>query len=158
MDSSNKDTQLTDTQLAEVIRSMIQHEDKLRNHRVTWALIVQGFFIGVAGDLWKTGDNKFTIIIIAFVAIILLFSFKSTVNKNDEAITRLVKIWRRNKPVELELENIPITGCGFELNKEHSKNKNWNDKLNDKLLIWKCLPFLLIMSWSIIILILFDSL
>ena len=149
----HKNTQLADTQLAKAIRLMIQHEDNLRNHRVTWALVVQGFFIGVAGDLWKTGDNEFTIIMIAIVAIILLFSFKSTVQKNDEAITRLVKIWR-NQATGQEIKTIPITGCGFEQDEEHSKKKNWNDGL----LIWNCLPCILIMSWFIIILILIDYL
>ena len=133
-----------DTQLAKVIRSMIQHEDTLRNHRVTWELIVQGFFIGIAGDLWKTGDNEIIIIMIAIVAISLLFSFMVTVKKNDEAITKLVNMWR-DQATELELETIPITGCRFELDEEDSEKK-------DKLLIWNCLPWILITFWLFIIL------
>ena len=147
IDSSNK-------QLAEVIRSMIQHEDKLRNERVTWALIVQGFLIGITGDLWKTGDNEIIIIMITIVAIFLLISFWLTVRENDKAINRLVNIWR-SKATELELKNIPITGYEFKQDEEHNRKKNLKKYIlpiwiffKNTLLIWNFLPLILIIYWG----------
>ena len=155
MSNSSVDNFNKDTKLAEVIRSMIQHEDKLRNNRVNWALITQGFFIGIAGDLWKTGNNEIIIIMIAIVAIVLLISFRFTVRENDKAIDKLVDVWR-SKVTESEVKDIPITGCGFEKDEPYNRKKNLKNNLKNILLIWNSLPSILILSWIIVIIVLLE--
>ena len=149
MSNSNVDNSNKGTELAKVIRSMIQHEDKLRNNRVTWALIVQGFLIGVTGDLWKTGDNEIIIIMIAIVAIFLLISFRLTVRENDKAINKLVNLWR-SKLAEPGVKDIPITGCRLEKDIPYSGKKNLKEWIKDGFLIWNFLPLILILFWIII--------
>ena len=167
MSNNNVDSFNEGKELAKVIRSMIQHEDKLRNERVNWALVAQGFLIGITGNLWKTDDNEIIIIMIALVAFFLLISFWITVKENDKAINKLVDIWR-DKLVEPGVKDIPITGCRLEKDVSYNRKKDlkksikdrfliwikntfliWN---KDRLLIWNFLPLILIIFWINILL------
>jgi len=58
MSENNIDEYTKAEKYASSIRNMIQHEDTLINHRLTWFLVFQGFLFTTLGIVWRSGFSS----------------------------------------------------------------------------------------------------
>jgi hypothetical protein len=85
---------------AEVIRTMIRHENDLVNHRLTWLLALEGFLFAGIGFAWdKLPDNKCDLVFL-FSVIGMAAAGSATVvlDAAHYAIMTLGYWWDRHKP------------------------------------------------------------
>ena len=112
---------------AKIIRSMVEHENMLYNHRMNWMLTTQGFLLTIVGVLWNKNGQEI-IVLISILGILSLFSFWYTLRTNRWAITNLIENYEHYNP--------PVIG-----------------KAKDKveiLHIWNFLPLILVIFWIVI--------
>ena len=81
---------------AEIIRAMIRHENDLTNHRLTWFVLVEGLLAAALGQVFqKSFEVTEAIGVIGLlVSVPTLYSAWCA----NQAVKRLKKWWRSNKP------------------------------------------------------------
>jgi hypothetical protein len=83
---------------SEVVRSMIDRENDLINHRITWLTTIQGLLFATLGFAWEKQSAKVLIVILCIlgiaISILQLFALISA----TRAICRLSDWWEANKP------------------------------------------------------------
>ncbi len=126
---------------ASVIRTMIQHENILINHRLGWMLAFQGFLLGTLTLVFKNADfhqvlqySVFSIMII-FLGILSCVSVGYSLHFAAIAIERLENKWNNFSSQEI-LDNIPpiIGFCN------RNETQNW-------LFPWYFLPSVMGLLW-----------
>lgn len=70
-----------------VIRQMIQHEDDLLNHRLTWMWTLEGLLFSAAGFVWK--ESLAPLIAIAIVGLLSCISIGYSLNRGLCAVRDL---------------------------------------------------------------------
>jgi hypothetical protein len=78
---------------ANVIRSMIQHEDSLADNRVNWLLITQGLLFTAFSELQSRLEFVF---VLAVIGIVISVSFFISFKMNENAIANLFSFWDRH--------------------------------------------------------------
>lgn len=72
-----------------VIRSMIQHEDHLRDQRLGWLLTFNGFLFATFGLAWDHPETEGLIAVVSCLGLVVALSAMATMRVSDEAIRRL---------------------------------------------------------------------
>ncbi len=95
---------------ASVIRTMIQHENEVTNHRLTWMLVFQGILFAAAASFWKIHLLPFIVVGLLGISTSISFSYALWLSYN--ARIGLRKLWNlKIKNNEEIAEKIPpITG------------------------------------------------
>ena len=130
---------MNDDEFAQIIRSMIAHEDGLRDQKLNWLLASQGLLIAALGIAW--GKEEFLVIGIAGIGLLFCISIGASLYTNTIAIRGLSAQWERRRPIDYSgpdavgLRSAEIT-------------PSWMTKLYP----WYILPVALIVFWVLTLL------
>jgi hypothetical protein len=126
----------------EIIRSMIQHEDTLRDQRLGWLLALSGFLFTALAFAWN--DSAALAYILALLGVLSAISGLATMRVSQFAIQRLHELAR-----ELPGDT-PVAGLTSE-DLKHSPNSF--DHMIPGLYLWVLVPFGLAAAWTAVILV-----
>ncbi len=135
---------------ASAIRAMIQHEDTLINHRLTWFLVFQGFLFTALGIVWQgvfsngIKPDLFLIgitVMIAIVGSLSALATKQGVNSAVEAILKLHEKWDKYQKQEVIA---PVIGLILET--------EGSEKLKSRKFLtpWKFIPSMMFFWWIVV--------
>ena len=128
------DKNLNSTDSAKIIRSMLQHEDRLVNDRINWLTTVQGLLFASLGFAWDKKDTKVLIAVFSFIGVMVALSAWSSLIISNEARRDLVVWWDNNKPVSYTDPDVIGT-------------RAFDGTLTRLMRPWRALPFLFILGW-----------
>jgi hypothetical protein len=117
----------------DIVRSMIQHEDDVLNHRLVWMLAVQSLLVTALGIFWgKEVLASWTIISFGLVSNL---SFMYSLSVSHNAIEDLKKKWKNKFPDD-DPKDLPTL------------QSDPNCKV--MFMPWKLLPILVFLMWFIL--------
>jgi hypothetical protein len=121
---------------AAIIRSMIEHENTLLNHRMTWMGTLQGLLVAATGFMWEIDDLLVLLIcVFGFCSSVSIgISFKSALR----AIKRLLEDWDDRKSKNPYYDGPDVIGS--------PRIKSFRSKLNP----WNILPWLIALVWVLL--------
>lgn len=82
---------MRDQEFADRIRSMIEHENLLRDQRLNWLIASQGFLIAALGFSWD--KDGFFVMSLAAIGFLFCVSIRANLYCNTLAIRNLAKKW-----------------------------------------------------------------
>ncbi len=125
------------TGLDQTIRSMIQHENELVNHRLTWLITGQGLLFAALSFAWdKNVESLFKILILLGVGLSIIIFF--TVAGASRAIFELCEFWDKNRPSDYKGPDV----IGLR------QYRGWlSNRMSHYIGIWSLLPGLFIVAW-----------
>ena len=94
--SQNRDRDPDD----QIIRSLIQHENDLQNHRLTWLMTLQGLLFAALGFAWDKNDTRVLVVIFSILGIAVSLSAWSALRLSNAAYETLESWWKAHKPAE----------------------------------------------------------
>jgi hypothetical protein len=125
-----------------IIRSMIQHEDTLRDQRLGWLLALNGFLFTALAFAWN--DSAALAYILAILGMLIALSGFATLRVSEFAIERLRDLARAMPG------DTPIVG----LTSEDLKNSpNTFDHMIPGFYLWVLAPIGLAAAWATVILV-----
>jgi hypothetical protein len=77
---------------AAVIRSMIQHEDTLRDQRLGWLFALNGFLFAGLGFAWADEDSGPLVVVLSLVGVMVAVSSAVALTRNQRAIAKLADL------------------------------------------------------------------
>ena len=126
---------MNDEEYAAIVRSMIEHENTLLNHRMTWMWTLQGLLVAATGIMW--GFHHLLVLLICFFGFVSCVSLGTSLQSALRAIDSLLKDW------ETRSAGGPYDGprvIGF------SEVKS----VLSKLYPWNMLPWLMAIVWVLL--------
>jgi len=93
---------------ANVVRSMIEHESRMINHRLTWLVTVHGLLFAALGLLWKDGAD--IVPILSCLGVTISISIFFPLWAADLAIRKLVRDWDENSTEDERTKGPDIIG------------------------------------------------
>jgi hypothetical protein len=78
---------------ANVIRTMIEHEDSLASSRVNWFIVIQGLLFAAFRGL---GDHDQIVFVLVAVGIMISVSFFVSFKTSEKSIANLLAFWDRH--------------------------------------------------------------
>src|ERR1700736_2610287 len=87
---------MPDDDTSSTLRSMVHHETEQTNRRLSWLGTFQGFLFAALGLSWE--KNRWLVMIICFLGLIVAFLIFISVIGTVLAIRRIRAYWIRNKP------------------------------------------------------------
>lgn len=117
---------------AEVIRSMIEHEGDLLNHRITWMVTLQGLLFTALGFAWDKEDAFGLIWVFGIVGIVISISSGISFRAATRAERRLLDWWNHNKG---DYNGPDVVGL-------HAPNS-----ILSMLYPWRVLPIVFVLAW-----------
>jgi hypothetical protein len=87
-----------DPKYESVVRKMIQHEDAVINHRVTWMCTLNGLLFTAIGLLWDKSPSRLLMIIIGCLGFVVSLVSLILLMSATKAMARLRLWWKENKP------------------------------------------------------------
>jgi hypothetical protein len=97
---SNNAQQPAGYEEAKIVRSMLEHENNLRNYRITWFVTLQGLLFSALGLTWSKTDNRWLVamfcVLSSFAAIISWIELQLSSKGNQE----LMDWWKKHQPKE----------------------------------------------------------
>ncbi len=130
---------MDDVDYAAIVRSMIEHENVLRDQALNWLVASNGLLMAALGFIW--GKDPYLIAPIALVGLIFCVSISAKLHCNTLAIRKLADDWEKHRsgvdagPRVIALRSAEIT-----------------PKLITKLYPWKVIPLALTAFWVYILL------
>jgi hypothetical protein len=124
------------------IRTMIQHENDLLNHRIQWLLTINGFLLAATGAIiGKQGAEVALLIdVFASVGIAICFSFYFSLGIGRKGVGRLADMWEHYR--KLFYQNDEPSGC------HQIGVLGWrSNPVASKLAPWHSLPFIFSLAW-----------
>ncbi|MEZ6136448.1 MAG: hypothetical protein R3C53_16255 [Pirellulaceae bacterium] len=93
---TTKPTEAQCEEWTRAIRSLIEHENDLQDHRLTWLLTCEGFFFAALAFAWDKDDARPLIVVVSVLgcAIALLSAFGLRISKKGQQRQR--KWWDDN--------------------------------------------------------------
>ena len=82
---------MTNEEYAAIIRSMIEHENTLLNHRMTWMWTLQGLLFAAVGFMWEIHD--LLVLLICAFGLCSCISVGVSLKSAVRAIGSLLKDW-----------------------------------------------------------------
>ena len=128
MTSSNNEQPIQDL---EVTRQLIQHENDLINHRLTWFITLQGLLLAALAFAWDKNDAKGLVFVFCGLGILAAISTGSVLWGGAFAIENLSKAEKQNQRSQ-------VIG-------RHAK---WIEKI---FYPWFSLPVLFAIAWGFIL-------
>lgn len=88
---------MTNEEYAAIIRSMIEHENQLINHRLTWMAAFQGFLVAAVGFAMTEAalDETKLVLLIAALGFAIALSTAKTLWSSQRAIRSLLQDWQQ---------------------------------------------------------------
>jgi hypothetical protein len=80
------------TEFQAVIRSMIQHEDTLRDQRLGWLFALNGFLFAALGFAWADAQSTSLVLVLSGVGAVVALSVQRSLSTSVLAIRRLSRI------------------------------------------------------------------
>ena len=80
------------TEYTAIIRSMIQHEDTLRDQRLGWLFALNGFLFTGLGFAWADDDSGPLIVVLSLVGVLVAVSSAVALTRNQLAIAKLADL------------------------------------------------------------------
>lgn len=129
-----------ETDFADRIRQMIQHETELVNQRMTWFLTSQGIFFAALGVVW--GEDLRLTLAIVVVGLVASVSTQVSVQAAIRAVQGLEQCWiDKARELEVDLDSVPP------VNGLYRTQIRFHEKL---LFPWRLLPWFLAMTWLVV--------
>jgi hypothetical protein len=75
-----------------VIRSMIQHEDTLRDQRLGWLFALNGFLFAALGFAWADAESTSLVLVLAAVGAVVALSVQRSLATSVLAISKLSRL------------------------------------------------------------------
>jgi len=119
----------------EVARAMIDKENDLINHRVTWLTAIQGLLIAGVGFNWREANSIELIVIFIGLGISISIIQAAALIAATKAIHRITDWWTHNKPQDYRGPGI----IGY------PPSKKWKNLWF--MATWNWIPFLFIVAW-----------
>jgi hypothetical protein len=89
---------MSDKDYNELVRKMLQIEDELINHRMTWLSTFNALLFAGAAFAWKTNNDEILIFLFSFVGIAVSSSIAMMLKRANVATDILIMWWDNNKP------------------------------------------------------------
>lgn len=126
-----------ETDFADRVRQMVQHETELVNHRMTWFLTSQGIFFAGLAVVWGK-DLRFTLTIVV-VGLVASVSTQVSVQAAIRAVQGLEQCWiDKAQELQVDLSSVPPVNGLYRT----------QIRLHEKLLFpWRLLPWFLAVTW-----------
>jgi hypothetical protein len=141
---SSGDEPSRDNNYRAVIRSMIQHEDQLRNQRLGWLLTLNGFLFAGLGFAWSKA-NGWLVAVFAIVGVAVSISGFASMMMSDAAVRELSHMAEPAIPSEIKKKHLARSGLLPVMGARRTDYKNrW---LTVLLYPWKVLPVVLALTW-----------
>jgi hypothetical protein len=142
------------------VRSVIEHENTLVNHRVTWLLASQGFLL--AGYLallsgWAKTDLKIgpeTLVALIFALFGISAYICLSIGIMLYAAIRHIKhiqCWWYKVDINAELEDIETVSQSSELNTGHPYLQGWKARKRTRLFGTEYMPYFFLGGWIILV-------
>ncbi len=165
-------------QTANVIRSMIQHENSLTNDRISWLVTIQGLLFASFGIVWNSNTlSKELLSILGLLGILVAVSSLQSLTLANKARHELVAWWN-DYIADKSYEGPPIIGT-YSASKQTlilGETSGENRKLLTKFSMrkitryfsracfrfsrclrpWRLLPWVFIVGWMGILVIIFE--
>jgi hypothetical protein len=122
---------------ASISRSMIEHENALLNHRMTWMWTLQGMLIGATAFTWET--SLLLLSIISFLGFVAAVSFGLSFLSSLRAINNIIEGWHQFSASNPGYDGPPIIGS------------NRKGNIHTLFKPWGALPWLVALLWLVII-------
>ena len=143
------------------VRSVIEHENTLINHRVTWLLASQGFlFAGYSALItgWAKGDlhiarGMFVALLFALFAISAYVCISMGIMLSA-AITQIKFIqcwWYGIENPRAPLKSIEDVSNSSELNRRHPYLQGWKARRGTRLFDTEFMPYFFLGGWTILV-------
>ncbi len=123
-------------EFAEITRSMIQHENELLNHRVSWMLALQGMLAAAFSFIWK--DALIVELLICSFGFLASLSFSLSFRSSMRAIHSLLDGWHKYADENPGYTGPPVIGA----KEPHPKTTFFHP--------WHSLPWLAAIFWVIL--------
>ena len=95
---SNNEQQQAGYEDAKIVRSMLEHENSLRNYRFTWFVTLQGLLFSALGFAWGKADARWLIAMFCVLgSLSAIFSWME-MQLESKGINELLSWWKDNKP------------------------------------------------------------
>jgi hypothetical protein len=124
-----------------ILRTMIRHEDGLRDQRLGWLFALNGFLFAALGFAWSDSDSTSLVVIVSVLGVVVGVSSASAMYASEVAIKRLRDLGTR-APGE-ESHPMPIVA----LRSEDLVARGGVGRLVPKLYPWRLIPWCLVVAW-----------
>jgi hypothetical protein len=135
------------TEYTAVIRSMIQHEDTLRDQRLGWLFALNGFLFTGLGFAWPDDDSGPLIAVFSMVGVLVAVSSAVALTRNQRAIAKLAELGAA-QAVHGDVALPPVIALR---SREPRREGGATDRTYVTWLYpWKMLPWALALAWLLI--------
>jgi hypothetical protein len=121
-------------QNAQIIRSMIEHENSLQNYRLTWLMTTQGLLFAALGFAWDKTGAVALVIIVSVLGIFISASMWLVLRLSELAFQGLIEWWEKHQPNDYN--GAPVLGL-----RTQARGFRWY------MLPWKTLPWVFALAW-----------
>jgi len=125
-----------------IIRTMVQHEDHLRDHRLGWLLTLNGFMFASVGLAWEHPQTDWLIAGLAVLVIVVGVSAVATMQVSDEAIRYLDELSSTDV-----IEGQPPLPPVRAVDSAHFTRLPGRRRYLPYLYIWNLVPWALVLAW-----------
>jgi hypothetical protein len=134
---SNNEQQQVGYEEAKIIRSMLEHENNLRNYRFTWFVTLQGLLFSALGFAWGKVDARWLIAMFCVLGFLAAIFSWIEMQLSSKGINELLSWWKDNKPKDYS--GPPVIGYEWAL-------VQWIRYLRPS----RSLPWLFVVAWMFI--------
>ena|SRR2546428_3639312 len=120
---------------AKTIRELIKQESDVSNHRLTWMVTLEGFLFASLSFAWNEGVALSAVL--AFLGVFSSVSSLIALYVAHEATVKIIASWERNRPQDYDGPDV----IGYFV----------KGRLRTFAMPWFLLPFLLILTWVVIL-------
>jgi hypothetical protein len=134
------------TEYTAIVRSMIQHEDTLRDQRLGWLFALNGFLFTGLGFAWADDEAGSFVVVLSMVGILVALSTAVALIGNQRAIAKLADLGAARVeqadvlPPVIALRSTELQRHGGSTNRP---GMTW-------LYPWRMLPWALALAWLLI--------
>ena len=93
MDTNSNADLVAEREYAKVLRELIQRENDMTNHRLTWLLVSQGILFTATANFMKPGMGTFAAKVLICIGIAVSFSFFCALMNSAQARKNLRAMW-----------------------------------------------------------------
>lgn len=122
---------------SEVIRSMIDKENELINHRITWLTTIQGLLFASLGFAWDKGNARSLIEVLCLLGVAISVVHFFALIAATRAIGRLFDWWEAHKPQGYEGPGV----AGL---------PPYKNLILRYAVFWNWVPLIFLLAWAII--------
>jgi hypothetical protein len=135
------------TEYTAIIRSMIQHEDSLRDQRLGWLFALNGFLFTGLGFAWPDDDSSPLIVVLSMVGVLVAVSSAVALTGNQRAIAKLADLGL----AQAKQEDVVLPPV-IALRSTEVRRKGSSTSRSDMtwLYPWRMLPWVLALAWLLI--------